>query len=94
MAATAATAGQWTVAIPSSRSKLTSLMSGAITMAAAHQPSTEAILMGGLLTSTMACGGRGGVSNNGGERAATPAAAVAAAAGRGGAEIPAGGNDV
>ncbi len=35
-----------------------------------------------------------GVSNDGKERSATPAAAVAAVAGRGGAEAPAGGNNV
>jgi hypothetical protein len=49
-------------------------------MATLQLPSTEAILMGGLPTSTIVCGTHAGVSNNGGEREATPAAAVAAAA--------------
>ena len=48
---------------------------------------------GGLPTSTMACAAHEGFSNNGWERVVTPAAATVTA-GRGGAEAPAGGNDV
>jgi hypothetical protein len=60
-------AQQQTFAMPSFCIMLMLLMLGATMIATAHLPLMEAILMGGLLTSTMACGASAGVSNNGGE---------------------------
>jgi hypothetical protein len=53
--------------VPSSQGILMLLTSEITQMATTYMPLMEAILMGGLLTLTMACDARAGVSNNSGE---------------------------